>query len=72
MDQSIPDWRRNRERGNRSVILFMKWMAVHAPDWVLAPLIRGIALYFTIRTAPDFVAAGPPETLAFENGHLAL
>lgn len=62
MAQPIPDWRRNRERGNRSLILFMKWMAVHAPDWVLTPLIWGIALYFTTLSGRD-VAAGSARYL---------
>ncbi|MEO1491763.1 MAG: hypothetical protein AAFV19_06380 [Pseudomonadota bacterium] len=48
MSQSVPAWRRTRERGNRSLLLFMRWMGMHAPDWITAPLIWGIALYFTL------------------------
>lgn len=56
MSESLPDWRRSSERGNRALIYFMKWMALKAPDWILNPLIWGIAVYFCIfsgRTARD-------------------
>ncbi len=63
MTQALPDWRQNRERGNRSLIRFMKWMAIHAPRWVLTPLLWGIALYFTLLSGHS-VANGSRRYLA--------
>lgn len=46
MTEETPAWRRERERGNRLTLGALSWLARHAPDRIVDPLVWAIAFWF--------------------------